>query len=76
MKPDRSINICGEVCPYTFVKTKLAIEGMEKGQILEIVIDHLPAVENVPASLESEGHEVLEVARLKGKEHKIVVKKN
>ncbi|MFH1485443.1 MAG: sulfurtransferase TusA family protein, partial [Chloroflexota bacterium] len=41
---DLEVNPRGEVCPYTFVKSKLALEELESGQILRIVVDHLPAV--------------------------------
>ena len=40
---DRELDIRGEVCPYTFVWSKLALEEMESGQVLQIVLDHLPA---------------------------------
>jgi TusA-related sulfurtransferase len=72
---NRRINLKGEVCPYTFVKSKLAIEEMDKEQILEIIVDHLPAVENVPKSLESEGQEILEVAKINDTDYKILIKK-
>jgi TusA-related sulfurtransferase len=60
----RRIDIRGEVCPYTFVKSKLAIEDMENGQVLEVIVDHPPATENVPRSMENEGHKVLGVEEI------------
>ncbi|MFH1788316.1 MAG: sulfurtransferase TusA family protein [Candidatus Altiarchaeota archaeon] len=75
MKPDKTLNIKGEVCPYTFVKSKLAIEDLKPGQILEVIVDHLPAVENVPRSMENEGHEILEVEQLNDRDWRILVKK-
>ena len=42
----KELNIKGEVCPYTFVKTKLTLEKMDPGQILRVVVDHLPATLN------------------------------
>ena len=50
MRMDQELDLKGEVCPYTFVKTKLALEMMEPGQVLQVIVDHLPAVENVPAA--------------------------
>lgn len=75
MKPDRTIDIKGEVCPYTFVHSKLAIEEMEPGQVLEIITDHKPATVNVPRSMENEGNKVLEVTQLGDKLWKMVVRK-
>ena len=74
-KINKKIDIRGEVCPYTFVKSKLAIEELKSGEILEITVDHIPAVENVPRSLKDEGHEILEVKKISDKDWRIVVRK-
>lgn len=72
---DQEINLKGEVCPYTFVKSKLALEDMEVGQVLRVVVDHLPAVTNVPRSMTNEGHEVLKVAQINDTDWAMVIKK-
>jgi len=74
-KIDRELNIKGEVCPYTFVKTKLALETLAAGEILKIVVDHQPATENVPRSLKGEGHEVLEVSAVNKTDWQIIARK-
>ncbi|MGQ9788577.1 MAG: sulfurtransferase TusA family protein [Candidatus Hadarchaeaceae archaeon] len=74
MKADRKIDIRGEVFPYTFVKSKLALEELESGQILEIMLDNSQAAENVPRSMESDGHMVLGVEKV-GKDWRIFVRK-
>ncbi len=53
------LDLRGEVCPYTFVKTKLKLEELESGEELSVTFDHAPAVENVPRSLKNEGHKIL-----------------
>lgn len=58
---DEEIDLRGEICPYTFVKSKLALEDMEVGQVLKIILDHLPAVDNCPRSFNNEGQEILGV---------------
>ena len=75
MQVDKTINIKGEVCPYTFVKSKLAIEDLKSGQILEIIVDHEPAVENVPRSMKNEGNEIVKVEKINDNDWRIVVKK-
>lgn len=72
---DKKIDLKGEVCPYTFVKSKLAMETMKSGEVLEVIVNHKPAVENVPRSLENEGHDSLEVEKIGEDEWRIVVKK-
>ena len=75
VRVDQEIDLKGEVCPYTFVKSKLAIEELESGQVLRVILDHLPAVDNVPRSLSGEGHEVLEVAQGNGTDWTVTVRK-
>ena len=73
---DKTIDIRGQVCPYTFVRSKLAIEKMNVGEVLEIILDHKAAVENVPKSMENEGQKVLVVEQTSEKEWRIVVRKD
>lgn len=64
IKPDKTINIKGLICPYTFVKAKIAIEGMEVGQVLEILLDYEEASRSIPKSMEDHGHKVLRVDKI------------
>jgi len=57
------LDLTGEVCPFTFVRTKLALEELPLGATLEIFVDHPPASENVPRSLVAEGQEVVAVEK-------------
>lgn len=71
----RRVDLRGEVCPFTFVKTKVAMEDMEPGEVFEILTDHEPAVRDLPKSLEMEGHQVLEIKEIGEDEWRIVVRK-
>jgi TusA-related sulfurtransferase len=73
--PDQELDLRGEVCPYTFVKTKLALEMMHPGEVLKVTVDHLPAVENVPRSVTGEGHHVLEVGQINPSNWVIIIQK-
>ena len=75
IKVDKTLDIRGQVCPYTFVRSKLAIEKMNLGEVLEIILDHKPAVENVPKSMENEGQKVLSIDKTGEKEWRIIVRK-
>lgn len=57
----QELNLRGEVCPYTFVKSKLALEDLEVGQILRVIVDNSESAENVPRSLVNEGNTILGV---------------
>ncbi len=72
---DEDIDLRGEVCPYTFVKSKLQLEEMEVGQTLRLILDHLPAVDNCPRSFKNEGQEVVGVQPINDDEWAVVVRK-
>ena len=73
--PDKSINIKGLVCPYTFVKAKLAIESMEVGQILEILLDYEEASRSIPKSMEDHGQKVLKIDKINETDWILQIKK-
>lgn len=75
VKVDVELDLKGEICPYTFVKSKLAIEEMEVGQVLRVVVDHRPAMENVPRSMKNEGQKVLEVEKVNATDWAIIIRK-
>lgn len=75
VKPDKSINIKGLVCPYTFVKSKIAIEAMEVGQVLEILLDYPEAARSIPKSMEEHGQKVLKVEKINDTDWRLLIKK-
>lgn len=52
------LDITTEVCPLTFVKTKLCVERLKRGQTLEVRLNAGEPLENVPRSLSELGHTV------------------
>ncbi len=70
------LDLRGEVCPYTFVKTKLRLEEMDSGQDLTILLDDSEATANVSKSLRNEGHEILDLKTVSGGVWQIRVKKS
>jgi tRNA 2-thiouridine synthesizing protein A len=73
---DRELNLQGEVCPYTFVKSKLALEVMQPGQVLRVIVDNDESAANVPRSMQNEGHNILGVTKLNDKDWHIVVRRS
>ena len=55
------LDLHGEVCPYTFVRARLALEALPLGARLVVAIDHAPAAVNLPRSLADWGQEVVAV---------------
>ncbi len=72
---DEKIDLRGVLCPINFVKTKLKLEMMESGQILEVTLDDGEPMRNVPRSIKEEGHKIIKVEKLDGG-YKLLVKKN
>jgi TusA-related sulfurtransferase len=73
---DKRINIKGLICPYTFVKSKLAIEDMEIGQVLEITLDYEEASRSIPKSMEDHGHTILKTEKINDTDWVIIVRKD
>jgi TusA-related sulfurtransferase len=55
------LDITQELCPMTFVRTKLLIEKMPPGAVCEIRLTGAEPLENVPRSVREHGHEILEL---------------
>ena len=58
------LDLCGELCPFTFVRTKLALEELPMGSVLRVIVDHEPATRNIPRSAAEWGQEVIGVSSL------------
>ena len=56
---DRELDITGETCPMTFVRTRLALDRLAPGQVLLVRLRGAEPVENVPRTARDQGHEVL-----------------
>lgn len=56
---DDRVDITDVNCPVTFVKTKVALEELDDGQILQVHLNDGEPVQNVPRSVEEEGHLIL-----------------
>jgi tRNA 2-thiouridine synthesizing protein A len=73
--PDKRIDIRGLVCPYTFVKAKLAIESMATGQVLEILLDYEEASRSIPKSMTEQGHTLLRTEKITDKDWVLLIQK-
>ena len=60
--PDQTIDITDEVCPMTFVRTKLKLERMRSGEVLRVRLRGEEPLRNVPRAAREEGHAILGIA--------------
>lgn len=70
-----SLDLTGEVCPFTFVRTKLALEDLAIGAVLRVVVDHEPAIRNIPRSAAEWGQELVGVTQLASRSWAIDLRK-
>lgn len=61
-------------CPMNFVKTKVALDGLRKDELLEVILDEGDAMLNVPRSVKEDGHKIVKVEDL-GTTFRVVIKK-
>jgi TusA-related sulfurtransferase len=71
----RELDLRGEVCPYTFLKSKLTLEGVPAGGTLRVLVDNETSARDVPRSLGRSGHAVLAVEPIGDGAWAIVVQK-
>ncbi len=58
---DAQLDLRGTPCPINFVRTKLRLEKMSPGQLLEVWLDPGEPIEQVPDSLRMEGYGIEEI---------------
>ena len=75
IKADVFQDLRGVGCPMNLVKTKVAFSKMESGQILGLVLDNGPPINNVPGSVLREGHEVLSKKQLDDGAWSVLIRK-
>ena len=71
---DNQIDITKEICPMTFVKTKLKLETMSPGQVLEVTLREGEPLSNVPKSVKEDGHKILDL-RQEGDLYKLLIER-
>jgi tRNA 2-thiouridine synthesizing protein A len=69
------IDITRETCPMTFVKVKLMLAKLDKGDQLEVLLNEGEPLQNVPRSCEEQGYIVLSVDPRDSGQHVVLVQK-
>lgn len=72
-KADKTLDVRGEICPNPDVRTMTTLEKMDKGQVLEVLVDYPLSVERIPKNVEKKKHKVLKVEKVEGPEHRILI---
>lgn len=69
------LDITKETCPMTFVKVKLMLAKMAKGEQLEVLLNGGEPLENVPRSCEEQGYKVLSCEPTDNDQHLLLIEK-
>ena len=70
-----SLDVTREVCPMTYVRTKLKLESIPDGEVLEVLLRGEEPARNLPRSAREEGHEVLSLSELGGGLFRLLLRK-
>ncbi|WP_206931483.1 sulfurtransferase TusA family protein [Roseococcus thiosulfatophilus] len=73
-----SLDVTADRCPMTFVRTRLRLDRMAAGQVLEVRFAGREPAENLPRSARELGHDVLalDIDESEAFRGRMVVRKN
>ncbi|UCH37130.1 MAG: sulfurtransferase TusA family protein [Candidatus Bathyarchaeota archaeon] len=74
MESDKEFDCLGLYCPEPIFRTRIALDEMNKGEVLKITADDPAAEEDLKRLAERLGHEVLEIIH-NGDEVTLYIKK-
>ncbi len=68
------LDVTDKTCPMTYVKTRLKLDTLEPGDILEVLVNQGEPVKSIPQSAEEAGYKIVEVLP-RGDKFLIVIEK-
>lgn len=74
-RTERVLDITGETCPMTFVRTRLQLDKMSPGDVLRVHFRGEEPKRNLARSLAEQGYSVLEVEEMPDGEGMLRVRK-
>ncbi len=58
------LDLRGLLCPLTWARTRYALESLNPGDELRVLLDHRPAVPDIKRNAEELGHEIVSALEL------------
>lgn len=71
--PTKTLDVRGKICPYPDMDTMTTLKKMDKGEILEVLLDYPLSVERIPRNLKKQKHNLLQVEKLDGPNHRLLI---
>ena len=72
---DKKIDCTGMQCPQPLVETRKALRKMTRGQVLEVLGDHMVSLKEIPMAVTETGDKVLRAEELGGGKWVIEIRK-
>lgn len=69
----KTLDVRGKICPYPDMDTMTTLKKMEKGEVLEVLLDYPLSVERIPRNLKKQKHKLLESEKLDGPDHRMLI---
>ena len=74
IKADLVVDCLGLFCPEPILRTRLAIDEVEVGQIIEVIADDPSAENDIQSWAKHTGHEILKIEKIDGEFHFFIKK--
>jgi len=74
VKPSRTLDCAGLYCPEPIFQTRLELDKMAVGEVLEMIADDPAAEEDIKSFAKRTGHELLELSK-KGNVLRFLIRK-
>ena len=72
---DLDIDVTADVCPMTYVRTRLALDRLQSGQLLGVRLQGEEPARSVPDTARLQGHEVVEMVAQANGVTRVVIRK-
>lgn len=71
--PTKTLDVCGKICPYPDMDTMATLKQMQKGEILEVLLDYPLSLERIPRNLKKQGHRLIVTEKIEGTKHRMLI---
>lgn len=69
------LDITREVCPMTYVRTKVRLEELSAGEELEVLFRGEEPLNNLPRNAKDDGHEVVSLEALGADRWRMIIRR-
>jgi TusA-related sulfurtransferase len=69
------MDLCGVKCPLNWAKAKVRLEYLERGDLLELLIDDPKGRRDIPRAAEAEGYVIVSIDETEGGRWRIAIEK-